>query len=235
MQNYTSGCFICGKPLNYYQATKTLNCEICCLPFETNVSCENDHFICDSCHSKNAFEHITELALSTKDKNPISIAESMMKKPFVNMHGPEHHYLIISALLSAFKNSGGIIDLEKSLNKAKHRAKSVPGGICGTWGSCGAGIGTGIFISIITKATPLSVEEWSLSNLMTSESLLNISKNGGPRCCKRNTFLSIETAIDFTDKHCNIKMEKPKTITCSFFHNNPTCKKTDCLYYPLNS
>jgi hypothetical protein len=45
---------------------------------------------------------------------------------------------------------------------------------------CGAGMGTGIFISIVTGATSLSIEEWRLSNLATAKSLLSISEHGGP-------------------------------------------------------
>jgi hypothetical protein len=159
----------------------------------------------------------------------------MMKNPFVNTHGPEHHYLVVAALLAAYKNVGGKIDLDKSLSKAQQRAKDVPGGSCGMWGCCGAGTGTGIFISIVTEATPLSIEEWGLANLMTAESLMDISRNGGPRCCKRNTLLSIERGIEFTEKHLNLKMEKPQNIQCPFFKNNPTCKKKKCLYYPLRA
>lgn len=233
MQTYTSGCLICGKSLEYFKLAKELKCEICGLSFESNTSCENQHFICDACHSKTAYKHITEIATTTKEKNPIAIAMNMMKIPFINMHGPEHHYLIVAALLAAFKNASGKIHLDESLKKARQRSKSVPGGICGMWGCCGAGIGAGIFTSIVTEATPLSVKEWGLSNLMTSESLLEISKNGGPRCCKRNTLLSVEKAIEFTDRYLNVRMEKPQKIKCPFFQSNPTCKKDACIYYPL--
>lgn len=232
MSNYTSGCLVCGKQLNYFNMAQTLTCEFCGKSFASNAACEDEHFVCDICHSKNAYEYITESAVEAKEKAPAAIAVNMMKGPYVNMHGPEHHYLIIAALLSAFRNTGGKIDFSKSLEKAQQRAKNVPGGICGMWGCCGAGVGAGIFISIITEATPLSIEEWGLSNLMTSESLLNISRNGGPRCCKRNTLLSIEKAVDFVKEHLGINMEKTKGMKCSFFSNNSTCKKADCLYYP---
>lgn len=233
MHTHTSGCLVCGKPLKYFDTVKTLKCEFCRADFNSNVTCESQHFICDLCHSKSSFENISSIAINTHKTNPIEIAMDMMKIPSVNMHGPEHHYLIVAALLSAFKNAGGIIKFDEALNIALQRAKSVPGGICGMWGCCGAAIGAGIFFSIVTNATPLSVNEWALSNLMTSESLLDISKNGGPRCCKRNTLLSIKNAVDFAKKHLNVNMEKTKDIKCPFYQNNPTCKKDKCLYYPL--
>ncbi|MBQ5390561.1 MAG: alanine:cation symporter family protein, partial [Clostridia bacterium] len=54
-----------------------------------------------------------------------------------------------AALLAAYKNSGGEVDLENALMEMYNRGKQVPGGICGLWGSCGAAVSSGIFISII--------------------------------------------------------------------------------------
>ena len=57
--------------------------------------------------------------------------------------------------------------IPQSLN----RGKAVPGGVCGFWGACGAGISAGMFISIISGATPLKNEPWGLANKMTSKAL----------------------------------------------------------------
>ena len=37
------------------------------------------------------------------------------------------------ALLTAYKNSGGEIDLKKALTEMNSRGKAVPGGACGFW------------------------------------------------------------------------------------------------------
>ena len=115
----------------------------------------------------------------------------MMDLPFCHMHGPEHHVMVGAALLTAYKNAGGQLDLEKALGEMYSRGKEVPGGACGFWGACGAGISAGQFLSIATASTPLSVEPWSLSNQMTARALDQIGKAGGPRCCKRDSFLAI--------------------------------------------
>ena len=91
-----------------------------------------------------------------------------------------------------------------------NRGRSVPGGACGFWGACGAGISTGMFVSIITKTSPLTQESWGLSNLMTSKALGEIGKIGGPRCCKRDSYLEILSAIDFVKEHFDVEMEKKK-------------------------
>ena len=51
------------------------------------------------------------------------------------MHGPEHHVMVGSALLAAYKNAGGEIDLPEALLEMMNRGKAVPGGVCGFWGA----------------------------------------------------------------------------------------------------
>lgn len=233
MKTYTEGCLLCGKPLTYFETAKQLSCQICGTEYSTNASCEDGHFICDSCHAQQGFAFIFQYVLETQSKNPISIATEIMENPYINMHGPEHHYLIVVALLAAYKNAGGQIYFEKAIQSARQRAKNVPGGICGMWGSCGAGIATGIFISIITGASPISEIEWSLANQMTSRSLAVISVNGGPRCCKRNTYLAITQAVEFVKEQFNIAMELPEKVICQFSHRNKQCRSKKCLYNSL--
>ena len=228
---HRSGCLVCGRELKYFNPPIKLKCLKCGSEFESGVSCADGHYVCDDCHSKDGYAFIGEYAERTSSKNPVEIATGMMKHASINMHGPEHHYLIIAALLAAYRNAGGEIDLEKALSTARQRSKSVPGGICGQWGCCGAGIGAGIFISIISGATPMSVEPWSLANKMTSLSLEAISQNGGPRCCKRDTYLSILTAINYVREHFNIKMERQDDLICVFSGMNPSCRKECCLFY----
>ena len=206
-------------------------CFICFKSRYTDVVCEAGHFVCNECHSEDGMEGIKLIAHDTRHKDPILIATEMMRDPSINMHGPEHHFLVAAALLAAYKNVGGKIDFDETLFNAGLRAKEVPGGICGTWGSCGAGISTGIFISLVTGATPLSEKEWSLANQMTSVSLSSIADNGGPRCCKRNTYLAIFQAVAFIKEYNGLVMDLPEQVTCEFFKRNAQCKKAECLYY----
>ncbi|MBQ6699382.1 MAG: SAM-dependent methyltransferase, partial [Oscillospiraceae bacterium] len=75
-------------------------------------------------------------------------------------------------------------------------------------------------------------EEWGFSNLMTSASLAAIGRIGGPRCCKRDSYLAIETTVDFVYKNFGIKMEKHKII-CEHYEKNNQCIKTCCPFYPF--
>ena len=177
----------------------------------SKTRCINGHYVCNECHTK-GMDSIIQLCLEESSKNPIDIIHKLMCQSFCHMHGPEHHVIVGVALLTAYKNSGGEIDLSDALIEMINRGKSVPGGVCGFWGACGAGISSGIFISIISKSTPLTNRPFSLSNQMTSIALEKIGKVGGPRCCKRDSFLSILSAIDFVEQHFNISMEKSQII-----------------------
>ena len=141
--------------------------------------------------------------------------------------------MVGAALLTAYKNSGGDIDLPKALTEMKNRGGSVPGGACGFWGACGAGISSGMFISIISGSTPLAGEPWGLSNRMTAKSLEAIGSVGGPRCCKRDSYLSILSAIDFVKEHFGVEMEKPE-IVCEFSPRNNQCLGKRCPFSKAN-
>lgn len=143
--------------------------------------------------------------------------------------GPEHHVMVGAALLTAYKNAGGDIELHQALIEMMNRGKSVPGGACGFWGACGAGISTGMFVSIISNSTPLTVEPFALSHLMTSKALEQIGMAGGPRCCKRDSFLSILAAIDFVQQHFQISMEKTE-IVCGYSAQNNQCIGKQCPF-----
>ena len=157
----------------------------------------------------------------------------MMALPFCHMHGPEHHVMVGAALLTAYRNAGGDVDLPSALTEMIRRGKSVPGGACGFWGACGAGISAGMFLSIITKATPLATDSWGLSNRMTSKALSEIGSVGGPRCCKRDSWFSILAAVDFVKEHFGIEMERPE-IVCSHSAHNAQCIGKRCPFAKVN-
>jgi hypothetical protein len=117
------------------------------------------------------------------------------------------------------------------LTQAKQRAETVVGGSCGFYGNCGAAVGTGIFISLATGSTPLSKDTWRLCNLMTAHSLISIANQGGPRCCKRDSFLAITEAVGFLKDELGVQLEQPASVTCHYSHLNRECKKKECPYF----
>jgi hypothetical protein len=229
---YNSGCLVCGEELIYPSAGQNKKyCYFCNKEMKVDCYCENGHFVCDNCHSSNAFDLIEKYCVSTMETDPYKIVLDMMDNRVLTMHGPEHHFLVPAALLAAYFNLHNNPDSKDiRIRRARERAEKVPGGFCGTHGNCGAAVGAGIYFSLVTGATPLSRESWQLSQLMTADCLTHIALAGGPRCCKRDTFIAIERAIKFTSEKLDTTIPG-NTPECTFSQYNRQCLKSDCKFY----
>ncbi len=225
-------CLICKAPLEYLETDEVMECAICHKKEKSKTRCAKGHYVCNECHT-DGMDTVIGLCLKESSKKPVEIIRKMMDQPFCHMHGPEHHVMVGSALLAAYKNAGGDINLRQALIEMMGRGKSVPGGACGFWGACGAGISAGMFVSILSKSTPLTNEPFGLSNLMTAKALEQIGTIGGPRCCKRNSYLSILAAIDFVAEHFAVEMEKPE-IVCRHAAQNNQCIGKRCPFAKVN-
>lgn len=221
-------CLICGAPLTYLENDTEMECALCHKKENSKTACEKGHYVCNECHT-GGIDSIVAVCLADASNNPVLILQKLMALPFCHMHGPEHHIMVGAALLTAYKNAGGNIDLPKALVEMQSRGKQVPGGACGFWGACGAGISTGMFVSIITGSTPLANEAWGFSNKMTSAALGAIGEVGGPRCCKRDSYLAITKAVEFVKENLGIEMELDK-IKCIHSSQNNQCIGVRCPF-----
>lgn len=230
-----TGCLICNKELVYSDENNLHTCFYCQTTINSNVTCPDQHFVCDNCHSKDANELVLAYCEQSISTNPIGMANSIMKSPKVKMHGPEHHFLVAAVLITAHCNAKNNPAKKTMLLQAKERAGKVPGGFCGTHGNCGAGVATGIYASVITGASPLSGMPWKHSNMLTAISLLKIAEQGGPRCCKRDSFIALQQAIDYASKNFGVEFTASGTITCEFYKSNRQCTGIKCRYFPKSS
>ena len=110
--------------------------------------------------------------MKSSSTNPYEIFHIIARKDFVRMHGPEHHVLDGACILTAFHNAGGNIDLGVALQKLMDEGLKMPGAACGLWGVCGAVMSIGAVLA-------------------------RLAKTGGPRCCKRDAFSSMEQAVEY--------------------------------------
>ncbi len=237
MRDMKEECLICNAPLEYLMEDVEMECELCHRRERSKTRCVNGHYVCNECHMR-GIDSLIGMCLGERSNNPAVILNHMMSMPFCHMHGPEHHIMVGMALLTAYRNSGGDLDLKRALIEMNSRGRSVPGGACGFWGACGAGLSTGMFLSIVTGSTPLGGENFGLSHKMTAGALQAIGEIGGPRCCKRDSYLSVLWAVDFAKEHLGIQMEQPK-IRCSYSSQNnqcigkrcPFCKKKETIAF----
>ena len=109
-------CLICQAPLTYLLQDELMECAICHKQEPSKTRCVNGHYVCSECHT-NGMDAIIAYCLHTESKDPVAILEQMMSMPFCHMHGPEHHVMVGAALLTAYRNAGGKLDLLPALTE----------------------------------------------------------------------------------------------------------------------
>ena len=174
-------------------------------------------------------ELIIAECLKISGTNPYEIFHTIAGKDYVRIHGPEHHVLDGACVLTAFHNAGGDIDLSDALHKLMYEGLRMPGAACGLWGVCGAVTSIGAALAIIDGTGPLSTEDWGNHMEYTSAALAGLAQIGGPRCCKRDAFSSLEKAVEYINEHYGISLDVP-SIKCDFSSHNAQCIGKRCPY-----
>ena len=231
VNGYASGCLLCGKNLVYHETGEMRTCAVCGKKSLSHATCEDGHFVCDSCHSFGAVAPVAAMLRESTQTDAIQLFEAAAKVPSVHLHGPEHHVITPLVLLTAYRNCGGRLNYTAAMSEVCRRALQVPGGTCGFWGVCGAAAGAGIYASVLLGSGPLNGKVWSEPQHLTAAILENLAGLGGPRCCKRTVRRSIEVAADYTEKWTGVKIPTGRVI-CRYFHQNKECIGNKCPYYP---
>ena len=179
-------CVICEAPLEYLDTDVVMECAICHKKEYSKIRCKNGHYVCNDCHMR-GLNNIIGLCMKQTSDDPLEILDVMMAQPFSHMQGPEHHVMVGAALLTAYKNAGGEIDLRPAL-----------------------------------------VEMMTLK--LNAKIMDEIGALGGPRCCKRGSFISILNGIEFAEEHLGVEMKRSK-VNCKFSQQNNQCIKSRCPFY----
>ena len=164
---------------------------------------------------------------------PEDIACALMNEPGVlRMHGPEHHFLTAASLCAAWC-AVRRDDARPRLERLRVRCAQIPAGVCGYYGVCGDTLAAGAFLSEILGATYLSGAEWQVVNNFTArvQSGVAASCTRGPRCCKRDAYISLETAVDYIRERFGVRLEKDD-IRCEFRPQNAQCLGERCPFFP---
>lgn len=221
-------CIICG--VETYPSNEDAVCSYCGKVEEADYICPQGHYVCEECRVASPEELVKKTCLNTLEKDPVKIAELLMKHPAVTAYGPEHHYLTAGAVLAALRNNGVAKVDASMIDRAIARARRIPLGACGSWGACGAAVGVGIAFSVAWNVDMMSREERGLVMKLVSEALEEISKLEGPRCCKASVYLALEVVKRFLKKQFNVNFEQE--VKCPFkaaLHQ--CCLGAKCPYY----
>lgn len=225
----TENCGVCGQTLIYGNEATSVGCYYCGKTNRGMCYCPERHYVCDTCHSREALDALREILSKATSTAPGEILEKVMSHPAVPMHGPEHHAIVPAVIITAVKNAGYPVP-EDALEKVIERGSKIPGGWCGFYGDCGASVGVGVAVSVITGATPLTGKNRALAIEATSLALQKIL-DGGPRCCKRVSRKAVETAVEFLDDRLGFTLSRGQMPECIFVPRNHECIREECPYY----
>lgn len=225
----SDGCFFCGGELEPVNTMAV--CTFCGCEAPAQLLCAARHHICEDCQLADWPQVVERICEGSRQKDPAAIANLVMRHPMSVMHSPQHHILIAPVILAALRNSGLHSFGPGRLASAIERTKGIPLGVCGSRGECGAAVGAGTLVSILTGASFMKDRERSLALQATAHALLAIARAGGSRCCKQSIYLTLETASSFLKSELDIDL--PITPRCEFIARNPECKQERCQYYAV--
>lgn len=229
---------VCGGKLTYQIHSREVTCHYCGKTVMASVFCPHGHYVCDDCHGAGYYDFLEKTVLAATGKNPMDIAESLLKGPFLPSLGPEHHAIVTAALLTATKNVGPIALPDKSqrtisdkdIREGMQRMQRLPACTCAYHGACGAGLGVGAFISILLGATCAKDIERTLAMRATNAALAAIANCGGPGCCKQSVRTAILAGVEILKELCRIKL--PVSYPRCFHMKDTThgCKGVYCQF-----
>lgn len=197
------------------------------------VECSSGHKVCGNCLDKVAYESIRNICLESTSSDPYDVFMQIIDDGKLRTHDFKHHVAVGSALLAAHRNAGTRIDLELMLDEMRKRGSKIPPGACGLMGNCGAAVSVGTFLSILTGTTPLSEDTWGDVNLATAQCLIQLALIGGPRCCKRNSFIALKVGARIASEKFGSEMDIPADPVCQMHDENPDCIRDRCPFYKV--
>lgn len=223
-------CMVCGQTLGYHQQVVEAVCQICGAAGATPILCPDGHYVCDHCHGAKTLDRLPKLLALSRFAAPEDILEQLLTLPGLPMHGPEHHALVALALLRSAALQG--LPLPAGwVAEALRRGSQIPGGACGYLGTCGAGVGLGIAVSLACGATPLKGRERALANRATAVGLL-ATGDGEARCCKRMLRVALRQGrIFFRDELGIVLPERQTGPCCREMARNKECPGIVCGYF----
>lgn len=229
-----STCIICGDELESLNKEIETICDFCGKPGKAHTSCKSSHIICDNCLNMPVNEYIKKICLSDKGDDPIALAVKIMNSPLIRMHGSEHHFIVPAVMLTCtYKQMKEPKDLASLLDIAEDRAMHTVSQDCKfECNFCGAAIGSSIYLNLFTGSDNSSDEVLSLDKVLTSKCLLKISELNLPKCCKRDTYLSLQEIIEFMKENFEINLPTSEA-KCTFSLRNKSCGREICIFYNL--
>lgn len=228
---HETGCLVCGALLQYTEIPQEKTCAQCGRVAMADAACTQGHFVCDLCHVGDPIEVIKAVCRDSKETDMGRLFEQIRSLPCFSMHGPQHHALVPAVILTTFRNLGGTVhDLQ--IMAAIERGGLAPGGACGFMGLCGAASGAGVAFAMLLGSNPLRAESRKIAMKVTATVLEKITEQEAARCCRRESFLALETAAVLSRNYLPIPLQMKTGAVCDQYDLNKECLGIDCPLFP---
>lgn len=224
-------CMVCGVGLQYLEGDRDEVCHYCGEMKLANAVCENGHFVCDPCHSRDALEVIESHCLQSTERDMVALMKRIRRHVAVPVNGPEHHSLVPAIVVTAYRNAGGNVS-DNDIRTAIQRGATVVGGACAFMGVCGAVSGVGIGLSIILGVNPVLPAGRQAVQQATGKVLAEISKFEAARCCQRDCWIALRVAAELSQELLSIPLAADADLECSQFRQNRECIRGECPLWP---
>lgn len=201
------------------------------------MHCLSGHYVCDDCHGDNAFETISELILSSKGADPLSIAEKIIGQAPISMLGCEHAWIAAGSLLISIRDSGKIKITDEQIIEALNRTRrQAIGAYCGLTGVCGIAPAIGASFSVILGAACPKDAETAVTMKVVSRIIETIANETGPCCCKNFVYSALKTSCSLTKEYLGVELLCTHEVICKDVQRHPHgCRREKCRYYPIHS
>ncbi|MCD6585893.1 MAG: methyltransferase domain-containing protein [Desulfobacteraceae bacterium] len=226
---FAAGCMVCGSPLTYLENNQQKKCAFCGIAKTANAVCENGHFVCDDCHSSSAIDIVRLICLNTDETDMIDLFNMIRCHPSIPLHGPEYHFIVPGVIVATYRNLGGKVS-DTDIQTAIDRGKTIPGGVCGFWGGCGAALGTGTAFAVLLKGNPIKARERKIVQQITGIIINKINKLEAARCCQRESWTALKMAAELSKQYLEIPLRADGATHCTQQSKNKECMGKGCPY-----
>lgn len=224
-------CALCGSELRDSGIMKKNICSVCGNIYDSGIECAKGHFVCESCDALDVLDFVEKYCVNCASEEPLGTALLLMRSPKFRMHGSEHIYLTVAVLLTAYYNRLKDFEAKRAkLADAKYRLSRMPEMLVNEYGMSSVGLAAGLFVALITNATPQTAREWKMCNLMAAEAYSSIARFNAVRCNKRDVFLVIVECLHFLREYFD-QIFTHRGVDCEFTKTNSDCMGPSCPFY----
>jgi hypothetical protein len=228
---------VCGSSLDYLDQAEEMVCTFCGKQEPGHIKCPRGHFVCDTCHNKDAVKIIEDIALTTELTDPFAIADLMMDNPDLPMLGCQHAHIAGGALMAALKNRRPEKITGQSVKEVFSRIdKQAHGGYCGLTGVCGIAPAIGACFAVLTGSRCGKDREQRLVMETVTRVSRVITDLTGPSCCKAYLWAALSVAVTALKENFAIELPDRDNILCSYSRKHPHgCREGNCPYFKSGS